>query len=71
MPENTMTTTEVSEHAHKYAHETAGAMWSVAAAYARHYCSITETEMNTDYWPSHKDEFFRWIKRQPIKDWRE
>lgn len=61
---------EVYAHAYKYANEQANAIHSVCGAYARHYCAITECELETTYWPSHKDEFWRWIKHQPISDWR-
>jgi hypothetical protein len=71
MPTNTMTEREVSEHAHAYAQETAGAIYSVSQAYARHYVAITRSERDVFYWPPHKNEFWRWIKYQSIKDWRQ
>jgi hypothetical protein len=65
-----MTIDEIKNHAYKYAHETAGAMHSVSNAYARHYGAIAEGEENERYWPSHREEFWRWIKHQPINEWR-
>ena len=65
-----MTIDEIKDHAYKYAFETAGAIHSVSNAYANHYLAAVADEEDPNYWPSHREEFWRWIKHQPINEWR-
>lgn len=55
----------VRAHAERYA-EHEGARQSVAVAYGRHYSAIVVGEDDARYWPSHRDEFFRWLDAKGI-----